>query len=184
MKKALAFATVLFLSASLAFAQRTVSGTSVIDVSGSVPFTERGFGFSATYGKYLLDGFWNTGIRAETMVKISPELQNEYDLLHVFASYERDWRLIASWNRVFNIYGGGGVLLGTEVIDPRNLLKDGEKVATSKASFMYGLCANACAELYLMPYFSVILSVKPYMVGGSRYGSFYAFASAGLRFSF
>lgn len=189
MKRSVVIIALALLLPLSAFAQRTVNGTSIVELAGSVPIADRGAGFSVLYGRYVLDGFWDAGLVADTFVKdfTAPDHSAEYDVVHLSGAYERQWRIISTWNRVFNIYAGGGVFLGVELIDPFNKLdyrKTGDRVDSSSASFLYGASGAVSAELYILPYVSISVTARPKVFGGSNYGRFSAPASAGLRISF
>ncbi len=178
------FALSLFASLPVA-AQRTVSGTSIIEAGISAPASTsiKGIGATIVYGQYVLDGFWDAGVIMDSCVKTTESL-SEYDVVHFLGEFERQWRVLSTWNRVFNIYGGLGLFLGAELIDPRGTLRAGERIEGSTFGFLYGAHAALSAEFYLFPYFSISLTGRPMAYGGSRYGWFSAPVTLGLRLSF
>lgn len=180
-------AAILFSATVPGYSQRTIAGSSFVEVCGSVPVPFsvplNGIGASVLFGRYTTDGLWSVGVRGDNRVMLSP-LDNEYDVSRVCASAERVWRIVASWNRRYNIYGGAGVQLGAEIIDPRGMLSSEEVITGRRAPFVYSCDAVLCAEAFIFPNVSFTMAVRPFFTGGSRYGIFFATASAGLRFSF
>jgi len=164
-------------------AQRTVAGSLFVDVRCSVPVGPRGIGVSASLGKYTIDGYQDLGVRIDNRVMHSP-LESEYDVTRICAEAERLWRIIATRNRVLNIYGGAGVALGAEVIDPRGMLGGGEKVEGKTAPFIYACFAALTTEVFITQSFSVTAEARPFLAGGTRYGCYSATADVGFRFTF
>lgn len=176
----------LSLMALSAFAQRTVSGTSVIEICGGLSLLdEPGTSVSASvaYGQYTIDGIWTAGVDFLNRIR-ETDLETEYDVTHITADFTRQWRIAATWNRILNLYAGVGAQLGVELLDPRSMLSAGERIEGSSALFLYGINGVISAEAYMMPYFSLYATAKPILMGGSRLGYYCMTASIGLRFSF
>ena len=139
-------AAALFWCCNQASAQRTMPGRSSVAITGGWNGSSGSAG--AFYGQYTLNGYWETGIAGEDyLIPLSVGGKLHYD--DVVVSGEYQFRLAAARSRVFNLYGGGGVFAGAELVDPMHRLPDYLSLSVPSASFHWGVYAKMVTELYL-----------------------------------
>lgn len=99
------------------------------------------------------------------------------------------WRILDSTNRVFGIYGGGGLFIGMESVDPFGTFRKDAMLKFDKSnSFIYGLCGDASLEWFflprIVPNMAAVLGLRLPLTFGSQAQLFQPELSAGLRFNF
>lgn len=162
----LAFAG-LALSMQVSSAQRTSVGTPFAGVSAVSSFT--GSGCQVEFGQYKLGGFWKgtlSGVnRGLSLEDGSGRAVGTVPYLHVDFDAEYLWRLYGSRARKVNLYGGGGVFLGYESIDPYGRTPKGVALPyETRTAFLYGVSATAEVEWFFLSRLVPCLAA----VGGGR----------------
>ena len=59
-------------------------------------------------------------------------------------------RLADTRRRSVNLYGGGGMFMGAEVLDPMSRLPKDTVLGIGKTAFMYGVYARLSAEFFIV----------------------------------
>lgn len=138
-----------------ASAQRTANGQGMISLSGSFPL-----GGSLSYGGYLNSSFWEAGamglFRSHDLSEGNP-----MDYAQAFAFGDWMYRLVATRNRVLNLYIGGGAFIGYEFNDPwKKLPEDVRGTLSSSGTFLYGILGKLQLQLFLSRSLSILLSAE------------------------
>ena len=136
-------ATICCLSAS---AQRTMNGQPALRLDAIL--TDSSFGAEAVFSKYTLGGFWEAGISAKQYVRPTSSAIS-INSLDIVAEGDFLFRFVGARNRCVNLYGGGGVFLGYEAIDPFLRIPGTIRTNLSKGYFLYGLQAKLMAEFFV-----------------------------------
>lgn len=139
-------AVALFWCCTQASAQRTMPGRSSVAIMGG--WNGSSVSAGAFFGKYTLNGYWEAGLVGDDyMVPMSVGGKLHYD--DVVVSGEYQFRLAAARSRVLNLYAGGGVFAGAELVDLMHRLPEYLSLSVPSASFHWGIYAKMVAELYL-----------------------------------
>lgn len=132
---------------SNATAQRTMAGQGFLSADGLYDFEN--FGAMAEYGQYTLGGFWMVGANGHLYdTATSSEYRLEYTHCYAFGGYMH--RLAGTRRRSVNLYGGGGVFMGTEVLDPMSRLPKDTVLGIGRTAFLYGVYAGLSAEFFIV----------------------------------
>lgn len=67
-------------------------------------------------------------------------------------------RLAGTRRRSVNLYGGGGVFMGAEVLDPMSRLPKDTVLGIGKTAFLYGVYAGLSAEFFIVEKVAVMAS--------------------------
>ena len=181
---------VLFLSASAAYAQRTIDGQD--NISASIHYSFSGkvpIGADLWWGRYLLSGNAKAGVSYSPFShKISTTTHSESRTIQnhtILAHGEYMFRVVSNRGRHIGLYAGGGVFLGCELYDPQKRLPGYIVTGLGDCGFLYGICPAAELELFFsrqacilircgMPInFSSPLSKVRYDIGiGARFNLF------------
>lgn len=173
--------TLLFLTSTTASAQRTMSGQGSLTVSGV--FTGTSVGVEAFYSQYTLGGFWEAGLMgADYLGRLSTGQALRYDDAVAAGGYM--FRLVATRSRSLNLYAGGGILVGVEVLDPLNRLPGYIDLGRSRVSFQYGLYAHALGEIFLGRRLALVVNGRIPVNFSSAVKHFHWQAGVGLKFLF
>ena len=138
-------AFLVIFSVHYASAQRTMSGRSSLRVSSL--FNGRSVCAEAFYERYTLGGYWDAGVSTDNFVLPAGNLSVKVADFSAAGGYMQ--RLAATRSRSLNLYVGGGILAGTELVDPRNEIPDYISSGAKEIDFIYGLYTRACAEWFL-----------------------------------
>ena len=140
---------------SNASAQRTMAGQGFLSADCLYDFEN--FGAMAEYGQYTLDGFWMVGANGHLYdTATSSEYRLEYTHCYAFGGYMH--RLAGTRGRSVNLYGGGGVFIGAEVLDPINRLPKDTILGANRARFLYGVYAGLSAEFFIVEKLAVTVN--------------------------
>lgn len=165
-------------------AQRTARGSWFVGADGVFTFTS--FGGQITFGKYLLRSYAGGGVNAAFRAVSQNTGTVSYKLAYgqYTATGEFMYRLCAARSRWFNLYGGGGALLGVEVYDPLDQRPEGVILSETGATFIYGLDARLEAEFYAFRSFAFTVGGRLPVTFGSLCRVFNYEVSAGVRVNF
>ena len=145
-------AAALFWCCTQASAQRTMPGRSCVAILGG--WNGSSVSAGAFYSQYTLNGFWEAGITgSDYTLPISVGGSLRYDHLVVAGGYQ--FRLAASRSRALNLYGGGGIFIGAELVDPMRQLPDYLSLSVPSESFLYGIYAKTEAEFFIGRRFAI-----------------------------
>ena len=140
---------------SNATAQRTMAGQGFLSADGLYDFEN--FGAIAEYGQYTLGGFWSVGASGHFYdTPTSSKYNLEYVHCYVFGGYMH--RLAGTRRRSVNLYGGGGVFLGAEVLDPMSRLPKDTVLGIGRTVFLYGVYAGLSAEFFIVEKLAVTVN--------------------------
>ena len=143
---------VLFMTAFInAEAQRTMKGQSVIGAETS--FNGISAGTTINYSQYTLNGFWYVGISGNDYYALYSD-SDIFRYNHICGYGGYLFRLVGTRSRSINLYGGGEIIVGMEVIDPFNELPYQFKASMEKYRFLYGVCPKILAEFFISPRFA------------------------------
>ena len=144
--------TLLILVFELGFminasAQRTMAGQGYISADCLYDFEN--FGAKAEYGQYTLGGFWSVGASGHFYdATTTSKYSLEYVHCNAFGGYMH--RLVGTRRRSVNLYGGGGVFMGAEVLDPMSRLPKDTVLGIGRTAFLYGVYAGLSAEFFIV----------------------------------
>ena len=137
-------ALLVTFSASYASAQRTMSGRSSLRVS--TLFNGRFVSAEAFYEQYTLGGYWNTGLTSDVFQLDARTIS--VDMADIAASGGYMQRIAATRSRNLNLYVGGGILAGVELLDPLKRMPTYMTSGVKNVDFIYGLYAGMSAEWF------------------------------------
>lgn len=138
-----------------ASAQRTMAGQGYISADCLYDFEN--FGAKAEYGQYTLGGFWSVGASGHFYdATTTSKYSLEYVHCNAFGGYMH--RLVCTRRRSGNLYGGGGVFIGAEVLDPINRLPKDTILGANRARFLYGVYVGLSAELFIVEKLAVTVN--------------------------
>ena len=179
----------LFVSSTTASAQRTSRGQFLF--SGDVStFMFESIGGEITVGRYMKYSYWNAGVLNENpWVPINGTGEKA-----MFARYEAMgsfmYRIIPTHTRVFNVYGGGEVFVGGEVLDPyaqlteetyRTLLNSGYRTAR----FIYGGAIRLELEVFPFRSWAIYVPIRASLTANTAInGMFGGSVGLGIRFNY
>ena len=136
----------LYFTSTTASAQRTMSGQGSLTVSGV--YTGTSAGVEAFFSQYTLGGFWEAGLMGcDYHGLLSKGHAFRYDDVLAVGGYM--FRVAATRGRGFNLYAGGGMIAGVEILDPLKQLPPYIDLGRKRVIFQYGLYANAMCEVFL-----------------------------------
>lgn len=140
----------IFISANDAMAQRTMKGQLFVGTESMVSIVDpRDHGLSLEFGQYTLKGLWSCRC---TSTSNRAKILSEHTLNYMDICGEGGYlyRIVASRNRQFNLYGGGGVFIGYELYDPSGLLPSHIATELPKSGqFLYGITPRLEFEAFL-----------------------------------
>ena len=138
---------VVMLAASIpASAQRTMSGQSSIGLSAR--YNGSSVGAEAFYGMYTLGGLWDVSLSGDRYtVGISTGSRLEYYDICAKGGYL--FRLLATRSRSLNLYAGGGIFAGAELLDPQGRIPSYIDLGAPQTAFLYGIYAETTLEVFL-----------------------------------
>lgn len=129
-----------------ALAQRTIPKQSSLQALAL--FNGHSFGAEAIYGKYTLNGYWNTGISFNDY-NTSLDSGDKYQYEHLSVKGGYMFRIVATTRRNINVYGGGGAFIGCELMDPFEKLPFYIETNTNDFRFLYGIYGEINLEIFL-----------------------------------
>ena len=84
----------------------------------------------------------------EAVVSGQAKYNLEYVHYYAFGGYMH--RLAGTRRRSVNLYGGGGVFMGAEVLDPMSRLPKDTVLGIGRTAFLYGVYAGLSAEFFIV----------------------------------
>lgn len=181
MRKAIISLALMLVVSLSASAQRTMARHGEISCTGTLLFDSFGAGVSG--GVYTLGGYWEGGA---SLVRHTAGLSSGEILpySHAVAYGGFNQRLFATFDRMVNLYVGGGVFCGLEEIDPTETLPESIVTGMDKEVFLYGLYGKAEAEVFLTGHIAVAPFFKlPYCLSSQVYSTLFE-AGLSLRYNF
>lgn len=140
-----------------ASAQRTMEGQGYLSADSLYDLDN--FGVKAEYGQYTLGGFWMVGVNGHLYdTATSSGYCLEYIHCYAFGGYMQ--RLAGTRRRSVNLYGGCGVFIGAEVIDPMSRLPKDAVLGIDRSGFLYGLFAGLSAEFFVVEKVAIVADVS------------------------
>ena len=139
---------------STASAQRTMSGQPSLRVSST--YNGRSAGAEAFFEMYTLSGYWQSGIQGN-LYNVVLSTGNSIDYLQALAQGGYMFRLASTRSRSLNLYAGGGINAGVEVLDIWNSLPTYMDLGRSRYGFIYGFYGSSVLEWFLSKRFAIIL---------------------------
>ena len=137
-------ALLVIFTAHYASAQRTMSGQSSLRASSL--FNGRSVCAEAFYERYTLGGYWDAGVTTNNFALPVGNLSVKVADLTAAGGYMH--RLAATRSRSLNLYAGGGILAGAELVDPLKEIPDYISSGAKAVDFIYGIYARLCAEWF------------------------------------
>jgi len=187
MRKYTFIAILCFLACLPSRGQRTMSGSGFVEAAGrsTVSFV----GASLSYGQYTMNGRWRASAVTDghRVGLVSSRGDGLGTLLFGQAAIGGDYmhRLWCTGNRRFSAYGGGGLLLGIEAVDPLEARPNGGIIPYGDDhTFIYGPSAGVEAEWFVAGGLALTASAGGSFLEGSQVGLFFFTSSAGLRWNF
>ena len=147
----IATAVILMAASINAQAQRTMKGQSVIGAEAS--FNGMSAGASMDYSQYTLNGFWYIGVSGNDYYALyTGNGSLRYDHICGYGGYL--FRLAGTRSRSVNLYGGGEIMVGMELIDPFEELPEQFKASIERYRFLYGVGPKILAEFFVSTRFA------------------------------
>ena len=153
-------------------AQRTSAGEDQIALSFGTTFSS--LGGELLYGQYLLRGYWMAGLGFNDRIErdIPSGETVAYQRLQARGGYM--FRLLSSYTRGINLYGGGDAFLGVEMLDgfhhlTQTTLKAYHNNGYNDHQFIYGFAPRLELELFLSPAFALLVEGRAPVCFGSRF---------------
>lgn len=173
-KTVLCLAALSFLAGS-AFAQRTSKDQ--FHLSGTVDYNLYSMGSEVQFGQYLLFGYWSAGANLQNYV--SDVRNNEV------ANFQRIvglgtfmYRFVGNRSRSLNLYGGGDVFAGAEVLDMFSSLSEEKRKSLvdncgfKDARFIFGGGLRLEGEYFPLPRLAIILPLRVVFTANTAMNSY------------
>lgn len=140
-------------------------------------------GAEAFYCRYTLGGFWEAGLMGcDYRTSLSTGHTLRYD--NVLAAGGYLFRLAGTRSRRLNLYGGGGVFAGVELLDPLGRIPGYIDLGQNHVAFQYGLYAHGMAEVFLGRRLALVVSGRTPVNFSSGIRHFHWQAGLGLKYLF
>lgn len=187
MKKVLILFVSIALSAVSAVAQRTAYGEYL--ASGSILLTNTSLGAEASFGSYLMDGYWSAGVNVANRAAIE-EISREvvsFPRVEIFGALL--WAPYRTRSRSVNTYIGGDIFVGWELMDPlkstpSHIIKSLKNAGYSSARFIYGGAIRAEVEWFVSDQFALTAILRTPAAFRSKLKTFNWEAGIGIRQNF
>lgn len=162
-------------------AQRTAAGSWYVDVDAVCTF--QSLGAQASFGYYMLHSYVGGGANAaiRTVRQDTGTLQYNLPYVQYTATADFMYRLAGTRTRWFTLNGGGGVLLGAEVYDPKNQRPEGVTLSETGGTFIYGVDVRLEMEFYPFRRFGFVVGSRMPLTFGSLCSIFNIDVFAGIR---
>ena len=178
LSRILAIIVISLLSVFQIRAQRTMLGQKIVSVSAGYNFS--GFGANAAFGGCTMYGHWLTELSGD-LYKHPLSNGNLLEYGQVILSGNYMAAIIRTRSRNLNIYGGGGVFLGYEAVDPFHHLPKLIETGLEEGYFLYGILAGLDYEVFITRKIAIILSGRFPLNFSSRLDRLHYQATIGLR---
>lgn len=178
------FVFAVVLAAAPASAQRTMPGQSFVDLRGTFPI-----GGGVSYGQYLVSSYWKAGVgtmRQREYLRVDGIVgETPLDVWQAKAEGDFMYRLVSTRSRIFSIYGGGGLWLGAEKVDPfRTLPSDVIVDLDGQYRFIFGATPRLELEFFIGNHVAVLVGGRLPCAVFSQIRVVTLQADAGLRVAF
>lgn len=162
-------------------AQRTMNDRNLLTVDCTASLSSaKDFGAAASWGRYLLDGFWEVSASAVPR-GVALSTGDRMDLLTLRAEGGYMHRLASTRSRSLSLYGGGTAFIGYELYDPSGRLPSNINTGLPGGAFVYGVRASVEAEVFITRTLAFVIRGSVPMTFGSVTGWLRVNAGAGLR---
>lgn len=177
---------VIILSAAClsSYAQRTMRGQYFVDLGVRYPV-----GAQVSVGQYLIPAYWKAGVelmRMREYLKAGGAVEElSLDIWQAKAQGEFMYRLVSTRSRALSLYGGAGVWIGAEAVDP--LYRVPEDIIISldrKYTFVTGVTPKIEMEVFMGNHVALVLGGQLPLAFMSRIRVVSAQATAGIRVAF
>ena len=168
----------VIISCASASAQRTMVGQNAVRLA--CLRTDSAFGAEAFFSRYTLLGYWEVGVSGRDYARMTTA-DVSLNYMNVAAEGDYLFRLAGSRNRALSLYGGGGVFLGYEAIDPAGNLPHNITTSLASGYFLYGIAAKLTAEVFISPRVALDFSGSVPLNFNSPLGIFHWDAGIGLK---
>lgn len=177
------------LLATNAFCQRTAIGTIYVSAYGNCSFS--GFGGGAEAGMYNAMGQWKVGLsdanRRASVYNADNIIQGHIGYMHLEFCGDYLWRIVSSHDRRLNFYGGAGLFIGVELIDPAKRWPQNSVFPFAKSNtFLYGVDAQLEFEWFPVrtaPNLALIVGGRLPVNFSSQIRKFNQEVSVGIRYN-
>lgn len=142
------------VSSGSAWAQRTMQGQSFLSADCLSDFDR--LGAKIAFGQYTLGGFWETGANAHFYDAVT-NTGYSLEYMHTYASGGYMFRLAQTRKRSINLYTGGGVFFGCEILDPLGKLPREIVFNGNRSEFLYGIYAGLSSEFFVTERLSLLI---------------------------
>ena len=162
-------------------AQRTMNDRNLLTGEYAAQFSSvKDFGINLSWGRYLLDGFWNvsaSGVSSALQLSTGDRLglftlRAEGGYLH---------RIASTRSRGLNLYAGGNAFIGYEVYDPWDRLPANINTGLGTGAFIYGIRPRLEAEVFITKRLAIVISGSAPLTFGSVSSWLRGDAGVGLR---
>ena len=134
----------------------------------------------AFFSQYTLNGFWEAGIVGnDYTLPMSVGGCLRYNHLAAAGGYQ--FRLVANRSRSVNLYGGGGVFIGAELVDPMRQLPDYFSLSIPSESFLYGIYAKTEVEFCIGRRFAITVEAGSGLTPSNKLRLFGFIAGLGFK---
>lgn len=162
-------------------AQRTMNDRNLLTVDCTASLSSaKDFGAAASWGRYLLDGFWEVSASAVPR-GVALSTGDRMDLLTLRTEGGYMHRLASTRSRSLSLYGGGTAFIGYELYDPSGRLPSNINTGLPGGAFVYGVRASVEAEVFITRTLAFVIRGSVPMTFGSVTGWLRVNAGAGLR---
>ena len=163
-------------------AQRTMQDQDFVTAQASVScagFSD--FGGSFSWGRWHRGGAWTV---EASCCPWTWDTGKGADLHYLHAAVGGNWiqRIVSDRRHIFNLYAGGGALLGVQVLDPMKQLPPHLTVEkTRKTEFLYGAKALVQAEVWFVRRTAFTITAESTLTMPHRPALFHFALKAGVR---
>lgn len=162
-------------------AQRTMNDRNLLTGEYAAQFSSvKDFGINLSWGRYLLDGFWNvsaSGVSSALQLSTGDRL----GLITLRAEGGYLHRIASTRSRGLNLYAGGNAFIGYEVYDPWDRLPANINTGLGTGAFIYGIRPRLEAEVFITKRLAIVISGSAPLTFGSVSSWLRGDAGVGLR---
>ncbi len=141
--------------AGSAYAQRTMNKQ--CSISGCGSFNGVSWGTELDVSGYTLAGLWYGGVRFNDY-RIGLSSGDDMHYGHLTGNGGYMFRIAGTRNRCVNLYVGGGIFCGIEIIDPLKDLRESLVTDLNRIAFLYGLEVRMLGEFFVSRTVALTLS--------------------------
>ena len=162
-------------------AQRTMIDRNLLTAEYAMQFSSvRDFGINLSWGRYLLDGFWEVSVSGiSTGMPLSTGDRMKLFTIRTEGGYLH--RIASTRSRGLNLYAGGTAFIGYEVYDPWSTLPQNVNTGLGSGAFIYGIRPRLEAEIFISKRIAIIICGSAPLTFGSVSSWLRGDAGVGLR---